>query len=201
MDKSYSTANVEIKVENLNKSFGEKTLFRDFSYNFTSPAIYAITGESGCGKTTLLRIISGLDTDYSGSIITSGKISFCFQEHRLFPTLTALENISEVLYENPSEYNVKQASDFLLSLGLTENDLSLYPRQMSGGMKQRVSIARALLSEADVLLLDEPTKELDSHHREIVRNELRRLSEDKLIILVTHSDEDIRNLDCILINL
>ncbi len=185
-----------VSVIGLNKSFSEKALFRDFSYSFKPTGIYALIGESGRGKTTLLRIIAGLDKDYSGSVYVNGKISLCFQEHRLFPTLTALENLTQVLFENPTESDTARAMEMLTSLGLTESECALYPRQLSGGMRQRVSLARALLADADILLLDEPTKELDATHRAAVREKIERYANDRLVILVSHSSEDLDRLKC-----
>ncbi len=183
-----------IKIEGLNKSFGKKILFRDFNLSLNGNKIYAIRGESGKGKTTLLRIISGLDKDYIGVLQVQGKVAFCFQEHRLFPTLNAAQNIYEVLYDNPCENDKLLAKELLISLGFSENDTALYPRALSGGMRQRVAFARTVMSGADIMLFDEPTKELDSTHREVIRNMLTELAKDKLIILVSHSDEDLNAL-------
>lgn len=186
----------EILISDLNKSFGEKTLFRHFDLNIKGAGIYALCGDSGTGKTTLLRIISSLDREYSGGVSVLGKIAYCFQEHRLFPTLTASENIYELLHERPTDADKRSARELLISLGFKEADTELYPNELSGGMRQRVSFARAFLSDADILLFDEPTKELDAYHRGIILELLKELSQEKLIILVSHAEDDISALDC-----
>ena len=182
-----------LELKNLSKHYDNKILFKDFSYRFNECGLYAIRGESGAGKTTLLRIIAGLDNDYSGSVDGGGvgQVGFAFQEYRLFPQLTALQNISLVFSGTKSEAECKE---MLFSLGLSEEDLSLYPSELSGGMKQRVSLARAFISNYKILLLDEPTKELDDKNANLVREMINALSKERLIIIVSHDDEDISNL-------
>ena len=196
IDKYPINQNPEIKISKLTKSFGEKTLFRHFDLNITGTGIYALCGESGKGKTTLLRIISGLDNDYTGEVSRYGKIAYCFQEHRLFPTLSAAENIYELLYDKPTDEDKARTRDFLLSLGFSDKDTELYPRELSGGMRQRVAFARAVLSDAEILIFDEPTKELDFTHRGIILDRIKMLSQERLIILVSHADEDLSALEC-----
>ena len=180
---------MSITITGLTKSFGNKKIFDNFTYHFADKGIYILNGESGVGKTTLLRLIAGLDTDYTGSIVGGGigRVGFAFQEHRLFPGLTALQNLVFVFSEGNSEAECKK---MLLSLGLSETDFSLFPSELSGGMKQRISLARAFLSDYKILLLDEPTKELDEKNADVVRGIIKKLSEDRLIIIVSHNDED-----------
>ena len=185
---------MSLSVKDLKKSFGEKQIFNGFRYEFSEKGIYAICGESGAGKTTLLRIISGLDTDYTGSVSGGGfkNVSFAFQEYRLFPALTALENA--VVPIGDGESAKKNATLLLLRLGFSEDDLGKLPSELSGGMKQRISLARAILKKSPVLLLDEPTKELDSALRETVYGILAEESKRRLVILVTHHVEDVEKL-------
>ena len=188
---------MSLSLKNISKSFGEKTLFRDFSYIFQNCGIYAICGDSGAGKTTLLRIIASLDKDFEGSVILSenDKISVCFQEHRLFSHLTALENVSKVSFKTETSENVKKAKDMLKRLGFSEADMNLYPSELSGGMKQRVAFARAVLREASILILDEATKELDETIRDLALAIIKEESEHRLVIIVTHKKEELKMLE------
>ena len=179
---------MSIYVKKLTKAFDGKRIFEDFSLTFDDDSVYIIQGYSGAGKTTLLRLIAGLDKDFSGEILGAGldKCAFMFQEYRLFPTVSALEN---VLLCGPSdEQSKKLAIDLLIKLGLTEEDLGLLPEELSGGMKQRVSFARTVYSNKPVLLLDEPTKELDYDSKKRMLELLREVSVGKTVLIVSHED-------------
>lgn len=194
---------MSLTIKNLRKSFGDKTIFSDFSYNFSDKGIYLLTGESGIGKTTLLRMIAGLDKDFCGEILDGGigRVSFAFQEHRLIPHLTALENIVFAISDRKDEAVVSSATYLLNSLGLSSEDILLTPNSLSGGMKQRVSLARALIKDTPILLLDEPTKELDPANAEVVRGLIRKAAESRLVILASHSTEDVLSLGDNVINI
>ena len=174
-----------LKLDNLSKRFDGVDIFTSFSYSFQNRGVYVISGESGIGKTTLLRIIAGLDKEYDGFITGGGveNVSFMFQEYRLFPTLNAVKNASLV-----SADNLNVASKLLIRLGFKENDLNKRPRELSGGMKQRVSFVRALLKNAPILLLDEPTKELDEETANIMLEIIGEEAKKRLVIMVTHDD-------------
>lgn len=174
----------------LQKSFGEKKVFDGLSVSFGDHGVYAIVGESGRGKTTLLRLICGLERPDGGSIVGGGMkaCSFAFQEYRLFPTLNALENVVVAL---PRGDSAESARQMLLSLMLDESDLQKYPSELSGGMKQRVSLARALVSDRPILLLDEPTKELDEERRKRLLSVIQEAGKAKTVIMVTHNSDDI----------
>ncbi len=185
-----------LKITNLTKKFDKKSIFDNFSYSFSDKGCYALVGESGIGKTTLLRIISGLDKDYSGEVSTSSKgCSFAFQEYRLFPELTAVQNIVFAIYGTNNEADCEKAKAMLQKLGFDGEEINLFPRELSGGMKQRVSLARAFLYDAPILLLDEPTKELDESNANIVREIITEEAKKRLVIIVSHNKEDISSLD------
>jgi ABC-type lipoprotein export system ATPase subunit len=174
-----------LKLDNLSKRFDGADIFSDLSYSFEDNGIYIITGESGIGKTTLLRIIAGLDKEYDGYVKGGGveNISFMFQEYRLFPVLNALKNASLV-----SPNNLSEASKLLIRLGFKEIDLKKNPHELSGGMKQRVAFVRALLKDSPILLLDEPTKELDEDTANIMLEIINEEAKNRLVIMVTHDD-------------
>lgn len=182
-----------LEIKNLSKSFDGKILFENFSFSFSDKGAYAIVGESGIGKTTLLRMIAGLDKDYDGEITNGGigRVSFAFQEYRLFPQLSVIENVVFAISDIKDKAVFKKAYEMLSNLGFSESDMKLTPAELSGGMKQRVSIARAMLFDAPILLLDEPTKELDPGNAHIVRSLILKESERRLVLVVTHNDEDI----------
>lgn len=187
---------MKLKIMNLNKSFDGKILLQDFSYSFEDTGIYAVIGESGAGKTTLLRMISGLEKEYSGSIIGGGigQVSMAFQEYRLFPQLSALENVVFAISDKKDKAEFNRAQKMLSRLGFSEKDMQLLPDELSGGMRQRVSLARAFLKKSPILLLDEPTKELDKENAEAILDLIREAAKDRLVILVSHNSADIEEL-------
>lgn len=182
---------MSISIKNLSKRFGKKIVFYNFSYEFSDTGIYILRGDSGIGKTTLLRMIAGLDVEFDGSIDGGGlkNVSFAFQEYRLFPSLSVLENVL-VASKDESAADALEAKKLLTSLGFSEPELSRYPNELSGGMKQRVSLCRAFLKKSSVLLLDEPTKELDRALCDKLCEIIKEISKERLVIVVTHREED-----------
>ena len=194
---------MSLTLKSVSKSFENKAVLSDFSYEFPDTGLFLITGESGVGKTTLLRLISGLDTRFSGEITGGGlkSTSFAFQEYRLIPELTAAENIAVTLTERLNAESLSNAECILTELGFTLADTRLYPDEMSGGMKQRVSLARAFLKRSCVLLLDEPTKELDGENIKLFINRLSEEIKNRLVIAVTHEPSHFSSLPHTLIAL
>ena len=193
---------MSLELKNIYKSFGDKKVISDFNFNFDDTGIYAIVGESGIGKTTLLRIISGLDKSFSGEIFPQKrKIAFVFQEYRLFPQLNAIENLIYAISNKKNEAVLKSAEEILYRLSFTKEEFMLLPGELSGGMKQRVSLARAFLYDAPILLLDEPTKELDENNANIVREIIAEEAKKRLVIIVSHNKEDISSLNATEIHL
>lgn len=181
-----------ISIKNLYKAFGDNIIFKDFSYEFPNNKVVCISGKSGIGKTTLLRLISGLEKADKGGIIVNGSVSFLFQENRLLPWLNAEENIACVLNGNKDD-KLKRAAALLESVGLKGNEKQEISN-LSGGMKRRVAFARAIAPQPDILLLDEPFTGLDDETRLELTRIVKDYSENHLVIMVTHSDDDIKNL-------
>ena len=177
-----------LEVKNLTKKFDDRLVLNDFSYSFDAAGIYLLRGKSGVGKTTLLRILSGLDKEYEGEITPINSVNFSFQEHRLFPWLSALKNVEVSLLDTAPSDRIQEAVGMLTSLGFTAEDMHLRPSELSGGMQSRVSLARAFIKKTDLLLLDEPTKELDTALVQKVCDLINSLSQDRLIIISTHDD-------------
>ncbi len=191
-----------IVLNNISKSYGGKSVLKDLSLLIEENGICLITGDSGSGKTTLLRIIAGLDTDYTGEITGVGDkdCAFVFQEYRLFPTLSALENVALGAKGEKSEKR-ERAKKLLYEMKFSESDLYKLPNELSGGMKQRVSIARALASDKPVMLFDEPTKELDKNLRKTLYKIIKELSVDKTVIMVSHLTDDVKEFSSVTVEM
>lgn len=180
-----------IEIENLTKAFGDLVVFDNFSARFRVGEVNCILGPSGCGKSTLLKMMAGLvDADNMQLKGTAGvEYSFIFEEPRLLPWKTALENVLLVLKQVDKAREV--AIHYLGMVGLGDF-LNYYPNQLSGGMKQRVSIARAYAYPSNVILMDEPFKGLDIRLKYDIIKAVKRLWEEKpkTIIFVTHDIDE-----------
>ena len=187
-----------ISLRDVTVKFDKKVVLEKLSFTFENGVKYAIMGESGCGKTTILNAISDLIKLSDGEIDIDEKIkiSYVFQEPRLFDWLTVLENVALVI-DLPKNEAAEKSKKLLLELGLGDS-LELYPAELSGGMKQRVSIARALAYEPTVLLLDEPFRALDAETRQKVATYVFDFMKKKTVIMVTHDDADTEFADEIL---
>ena len=193
--KKYKTGDTEVEA------------LKGVSLTFRNSEFVSILGQSGCGKTTLLNIIGGLDQYTSGDLIINGKstkkfkdrdwdtyrnhsIGFVFQSYNLIPHQTVLANVELALTlsgVSKSERR-KRAIEVLAKVGLADQ-IHKKPNQMSGGQMQRVAIARALINDPDILLADEPTGALDSATSVQIMELLKEISKDRLIIMVTHNPE------------
>lgn len=197
-EASEESPNIEIR--NLSKRFDNKQVFRNYNLTLESNKITAIMGPSGAGKTTLLRIISGLSTADSGTVAGTGlslsgknlaRISYQFQEDRLLPWLNIYDNLALVLKGKISEDRIDPVIKEALDRMELSSELSKLPDQLSGGMRQRVSMARALAYPADLLLMDEPMKGLDEALKNRIINETwKRYTHGKTVVLVTHDSSD-----------
>lgn len=180
---------MEIKLEKIEKSFRGNRLYKDFSIEFEDGKINCILGESGCGKTTLLNIISGLeDFDYGEVFGIESRISYVFQEDRLIEWKNVYENMEIPLRKiYNKEIRDKKIKKILERMGLIKN-IKSFPKELSGGMRQRVNIARALLYEDRLLLMDEPFKSLDEKSKESVIEVFKEVQVKKkaTTIIVTH---------------
>lgn len=174
-----------IELKDITKKY-DKIIFDHFNFSIPKNCVTCILGESGVGKTTLLRILAGL-TAYTGSITGIENVSYIFQEERLIPNLTVLQNLALVC-PNALEEDIKM----MLSKFKIEDKINCFPKQLSGGEAKRVSMARALLYDAPILLLDEPFSSLDlSLKLELIQYLFDYLKENpKTVVFVTHDIDE-----------
>ena len=209
-----------IQLTNLNKSFeGSKkiSVLKKISYNFKKGKIYALMGPSGSGKSTLLNLLSLIDRPNSGTIkfennlinfsesnendiLRAKKIGIVYQQDNLLPDFTSLENIylASLAAGNNKKISLLKAKNLLKKVGLL-NRSDHYPSQLSGGEKQRVSIARAVINDPQIILADEPTGSLDLETaKEIFELLKNQINSNRLIIFATHNRFFANKADCLL---
>ena len=174
-----------IKLKNVSVSFGDKKIIDNLCLSLPNTGLVTFSGASGSGKTTLLRTLLGLQK-YSAEISMDRELVFSvvFQESSLLPWLTAAENVAAVCEIN--EKNVQKAKYLLSQVGFEGDDFDKLPNELSVGMARRVAAARAIMIDADVLILDEPFAGLDEDNISAVADLLLSKRYEKLIILVTH---------------
>ncbi|MEM0448471.1 MAG: ABC transporter ATP-binding protein [Methanomassiliicoccales archaeon] len=194
-----------LSIKNLRKSFpkkdGETLAIENFNLDVKEGEFICVLGPSGCGKTTLLRIIAGLETPTSGEILLNGKPikgpgsdrGMVFQEFALFPWRTVRKNVEFGLEikKVPAEKRREISQKYIDLVGLKGFE-NYHPNQLSGGMKQRVGIARALANEPMLLLMDEPFGALDAQTRNLMQKELLRIWKEtrKTVLFITHSVDE-----------
>ena len=198
-----------IEVKNIHKSFDDLEVLKGVNLTVQKGEIVAIVGKSGAGKTTLLQIIGTLDRPTQGQVFIDGTnvfamkdkelaafrnkhIGFIFQFHQLLPEFTALENVcipAMIAREKEADYK-KRATQLLTDLGLADR-MNHKPNELSGGEKQRVAAARALMMSPDIILADEPTGSLDTQNKKELSELLLQLRKEynQTILLVTHDKE------------
>lgn len=184
-----------MELKRICKRYGEKQVLRDFSLPLETGKTTCIMGRSGCGKTTLLRIVLGLETADSGERtgFDGVRMSAVFQEDRLLEKLTAEGNLRFVLPDGKAE----EIPAILEELGLAGESEAV--EQFSGGMKRRVAIARALIADYDLLVLDEPFRGLDAETKTATMETLRRRSAGKAVLLVTHDAAEATMADTVVV--
>ena len=192
-----------LSIQNVNKSFtvdGQKVdVLKDINLEVQEGEFFAIVGHSGCGKSTLLKIIAGLEKNDTGLVTVDGKEvngpgmdrGMIFQEHRLFPWMSIEKNVQLGLKGLSKEEKTKLSDQYLYLVKLSEFKKA-YPSQLSGGMSQRAAIARSLVSQPEVLLLDEPFGALDALTKIELQEELLKIRErfHNTMLMVTHDIEE-----------
>ena len=196
-----------IEIKNIHKSFGDLHVLKGINLHVNKGEIIAIIGKSGAGKTTLLQIIGTLDKPDNGQVVINGidvsklkekelarfrnhHIGFIFQFHQLLPEFTALENVMIPAMIAGEKDAQKRAEKLLSELGLSDR-MSHKPNELSGGEKQRVAVARAMMMSPDVILADEPSGSLDENNKKELHKLLLNLRDkyNQTIIIVTHDKE------------
>jgi len=190
-----------IQVKNLNVSFDGNQILKNLNLDFKDNGITAVLGRSGCGKSTLLRSIAGLLKPTSGEVIYKGKritkpnenIFMMHQNYANFPWKNCIENVlfPIKLRRKATKEDYIEAAKLLIKVGLGDH-IEKYPDQLSGGMKQRLSLARVLMSKPEVILMDEPLSALDDKTRVEMQNLIMSLQKEtkNTIIMITHNKSD-----------
>ncbi|HEX5965309.1 MAG TPA: ABC transporter ATP-binding protein, partial [Pyrinomonadaceae bacterium] len=191
-------------VVGISKSFGKTSVLENINFDVAEGEVLVLLGASGSGKTTILRIIAGLEMPYTGKVILHGKdvtelparergVGVIFQAYALFPKMTVEKNIGYGLrIRKRKRKEIRQTVDELLKLVQLEEHRKKYPSQLSGGQQQRVAIARTLAYKPEVLLFDEPFGALDTQTRVHLRREIRALLRKVSVpsIFITHDQEE-----------
>ena len=209
-----------IQLSNISRSFNEYKkikVLNKISYKFKQGKIYSLIGPSGSGKSTLLNLLSLIDRPNSGSItienklvnyndsnnndiLSANKIGIIYQQDNLLPDFTAIENVylASLANRNSKSISLLKAKKLLKDLGLL-NRINHYPSQLSGGEKQRVSIARALINDPQIILADEPTGSLDFETaKDVFKLIINQINPNRLIVFATHNRFFANKSDCLL---
>ena len=185
---------MKIQINNLCKKYGDKIDFDNYSNTLEFDGILLLKGVSGLGKTTLMRILSGLEKANKGEIIAdTNSIAFMFQEDRLIPFISVLKNLTAICGE-------EKALHYLRLMGL-ENERDNSPLSLSGGMRRRVALARALCFESELVILDEPFKGLDENLKASICVIIKKESEKRDFIIISHDSVDAELLNAKIVEL
>lgn len=178
-----------MEIIDIHKSFDGKKVLNGFSAEFKQGGIYCVMGKSGCGKTTLINIITGLVKADSGRIITEPdtKLSVVFQEDRLCEKLSAVANVKLVC---SNKCSLSSIAENLKAVGLNDEDIKKPSSELSGGMKRRTAIVRAVMADSTEIIFDEPFKGLDFETKEKTVSYILANTKGKTLIVITHDDED-----------
>ena len=178
---------MDIIVDNVSKSYGEQVVLKKLTVRFPEEKISCIMGPSGCGKTTLMRILLGLERADEGRVegVPYGKISAVFQEDRLCENVSAIRNLKLVSEKDEAELRREMET---LRLGKA---FGKPVRELSGGMKRRVAILRALLAPCGCIMMDEPLKGLDEETKIVTAGYIRKNAKEKTLIVITHDRQDL----------
>jgi sulfonate transport system ATP-binding protein len=185
-------AGLVVRLRGAGRAFGATQVLREIDLDVAPGEFVALLGRSGCGKTTLLRLLAGLDAGATGDLRSGRTPAVVFQDPRLFPWRSAVANVALGLRDGEGGGTPKQrAAAALAEVGLAGRE-EAWPRQLSGGQRQRVALARALVREPDLLLLDEPFSALDALTRVSAQALVRRLWElhRPAVVMVTHDVEE-----------
>ena len=183
-----------LKLQNVNKNFEDKVVLKDFSLCISKGERICLMGASGTGKTTVLRLVMGLENADNGEVIKNGAVSAVFQEDRLCEDFSALSNVALVCDDK------EKAKEMLCALSLCD-DLDTPVRDLSGGMKRRVAIARALCFPHDILLLDEAFSGLDEQTKTVAAEVINRHTKNKTLLLVSHDETEAKLINAKIINI
>lgn len=184
---------MNICISNVTKCFGDKVVLKNFSAFFPEHRFNCIMGPSGCGKTTLLNILMGFLTPDSGVVSGVPELkSAVFQEDRLCEHFNAVSNIRMVCRKGLDTQIIKE---HLKSIGIKENSLNLPVSRLSGGMRRRVAIVRAMLAESEIIFLDEPFKGLDADTKQVVMQYVKENLRGRTVVMVTHDADEVTELD------
>ena len=200
---------VKVKIDNVEKIYdgrkGKMVALNGVSLGIKENEFICVVGPSGCGKSTLLNIIAGLDTPTSGAVYIDGKKiegtgterGVVFQQYALFPWLTVLKNVMFGLkLQGKSDAEAKEIAMKYIKMVQLEDFVNHYPKELSGGMKRRLSIACALVENPPFLLMDEPTTALDLYYKESIHQWMKTYQQKNgIILMTTHDESEIRNAD------
>jgi NitT/TauT family transport system ATP-binding protein len=183
-----------LEINNINKSYNKNVIFKDFSIKFYKNKVNCILGKSGCGKSTLLNIISGIIKNDSSEFenLESIGISYIFQEDRLIDWLTVEENIRLIAKNHYEKRELDKEIDKYLSLVEITDYKNYYPQMLSGGIRQRVNIARGLIYPSKIIIMDEPFKSIDISNKKIIIDNFNDIlnTEKRTVIFVTHDIDE-----------